>query len=274
MLILLLAGCDAVTNLQRTAGTPDPTVRVTPSLDVVASGVLTVGSYTNYPPQIYVDARTHQVEGFDADLIRAIGQRLGLRVEIVSLEFASLAEYVVNGDVDLAIAAIPMTPALQKKVQFVPYLQGGEALVVQQGNPLKITGVEDLCGQHVGVKVDTLEQEDLTMQSDSCKRNGKAPIVIAAQAEQQGVIQLLLKKQVVAVYQDAPQADYFIKQYPGHFELGGPITNTTVEGIAIRKDNSSLFQAVQKALSAMRKDGTYHALIVKWGLIHGATDKS
>lgn len=274
MLILLLAGCDTVTNMQRGAGTPDPTARATPSLDVVASGVLTVGSYTNYPPQIYVDARTHQVEGFDADLIRAIGQRLGLRVEIASLEFSSLAEYVVNGDVDLAISAIPMTPALQKKVQFVPYLQGGEALVVQQGNPLKIASVEDLCGQRVGVKVDTLEQEDLTMQSDSCKRNGKAPLVISALTDQQSVIQLLLKKQVIAVYQDAPQADYFIKQYPGRFELGGPITNTTVEGIAIRKDNSSLFQAVQKSLAAMHKDGTYHALIVKWGLIHGATDKS
>jgi polar amino acid transport system substrate-binding protein len=134
--------------------------------------------------------------------------------------------------------------------------------------------VEDLCGQRVGVKVDTLEQEDLTMQSDSCKRNGKAPLVISALTDQQSVIQLLLKKQVIAVYQDAPQADYFIKQYPGRFELGGPITNTTVEGIAIRKDNSSLFQAVQKSLAAMHKDGTYHALIVKWGLIHGATDKS
>lgn len=274
VLVLLLAGCDAVTNVQRGAGTVAPTVRATASVDVVASGVLTVGSYTNYPPQIYVDSHTHQVEGFDADLIRAIGQRLGLRVEIISLEFASLPEYVVNGDVDLAISAIPVTPSLQKKVQFVPYLQGGEALLVQQSNPLKITAVEELCGQRVGVKVDTLEQEDLTMQSENCKRNGKAPIVIAALADQQGVIQLLLKKQVVAVYQDAPQADYFMKQYPGHFELGGPITNTTIEGIAIRKDNSSLFQAVQRAMAAMHKDGSYHALIVKWGLLHEETSRS
>jgi polar amino acid transport system substrate-binding protein len=274
VLVLLLAGFDAVTNMQRGAGTAAPTVRATAAVDVVASGVLTVGSYTNYPPQIYVDSRTHQVEGFDADLIRAIGQRLGLRVEIVSLEFASLPEYVVNGDVDLAISAIPVTPSLQKKVQFVPYLQGGEALLVQQSNPLKITAVEELCGQRVGVKVDTLEQEDLTMQSENCKRNGKAPIVIAALADQQGVIQLLLKKQVVAVYQDAPQADYFMKQYPGRFELGGPITNTTIEGIAIRKDNSSLFQAVQRAMAAMHKDGSYRALIVKWGLLHEETSRS
>src|SRR5205814_5649900 len=111
---LLLAGCNAATNTPRGTATPGPTARATSTLDVVATCTLTVGSYTNYPPQIYVDAHTRLVEGFDADLIRAIGQRLGLRVEIVSVEFASLAEYVVNSDVDLAISAIPVTSSLQK----------------------------------------------------------------------------------------------------------------------------------------------------------------
>ncbi len=235
---------------------------------VVSPGTLTVASYTGYPPQIYIDPHTRQVAGFDADLIRAIAQRMGLRVNFVSVEFSSLAEYVVNEDVDLAISAIPVTAALQKKVQFVTYLQGGEALLVEQGNPLNLTGVSDLCGLSVGVKIGSIEQDDLAMQSETCQRNGKPIVKVVSLADQQNVIQLLLKKQVVAVYQDAPQADHYIKQYPGRFALGGSITNVTLEGIAIRKDNTALFQMVQKSLDALRKNGSYHALILKWGLIH------
>ena len=235
---------------------------------LVNAGQLTVASYTGYPPQIYVDPHTHQVSGFDADLIRDIGQRMGLRVNFVSVEFSSLPEYVINENVDLAISAIPVTAALEQKVQFVTYLQGGEALLVDQGNPLNLTSVNDLCGLPVAVKVDSIEQDDLTMQSDTCQHSGKPAVKVFASSDQQHVMQLMLQKQVVAVYQDAPQADHFIKQYPGRFTLGGSITNVTLEGIAIRKDNAALFQMVQKSLDALRKNGTYHALIIKWGLIH------
>lgn len=268
MLILLLVGCDAANSIQKGVATRGTTVRATATLDLVASGTLTVGSYTGYPPQIYIDARTHQVTGFDADLIQAIGQRLGLRVEIVSIEFSSLAEYVVSSDVDLAISAIPITEAMEKKVQFVPYIQGGEALLVEKGNRYQIMGMENLCGLTVGVKTDSLEQDDLAMQSDNCRRNGKAAIKVVSMSEQQSLIDLLLKGQVAAAYQDAPQADYAIKLHPGRFELAGPMNNATIEGIAIRRDNGSLFQAVQTALNGLRKDGTYHRLILKWGLVH------
>ncbi len=235
---------------------------------LVSPGALTVASYTSYPPQIYIDPHTRQVAGFDADLIRAIAQRMGLHVNFISVGFSSLADYVVNEDVDLAISAIPVTSALQQKVQFVTYFQGGEALLVERGNPLNITSVNDLCGLRVGVKIDTIEKNDLTMQNETCQDSGKPAVQVISLSDQQSVMQLLLKKQVVAVYQDAPQADHFIKLYPDHFALGGSITNATLEGIAIRKDNMALFQAVQKSLDALRKNGTYHSLILKWGMIH------
>jgi polar amino acid transport system substrate-binding protein len=267
--LLLLSGCNAPTFSPRSTASPASTAKATMSaVALVNPGALTVASYTGYPPQIYIDPHTRQVSGFDADLIRAIGQRMGVRVDFVSVEFSSLAEYVVNEDVDLAISAIPVTAALQQKVQFVTYLQGGEALLVEEGNPLKLTSVNDLCGLSVGVKVDSIEQDDLTMQSETCQRDGKPAVKIAALSDQQSVIQLMLKKKIVAAYQDAPQADHFIKQYPGRFTLGGSITNVTLEGIAIRKDNVALFQMVQKSLDTLRKNGAYHALILKWGLIH------
>src|SRR5207249_2650 len=152
-------------------------------------GVLTVGSDTTYAPQEYIDTATNQATGFDIDLIKAIAQRMGLTARVQTAKFDSIIPSLDSKRFDVAISAMTITPDRQQKVDFVPYFNAGESLLVQKGNPKSIKSVTDLCGLNVGVQNSTVEQTDLQTASDNCKKAGKPTINMTVLQDQTAVIQ-------------------------------------------------------------------------------------
>jgi polar amino acid transport system substrate-binding protein len=275
MLILfamLLSACGSSSTT--TGGTTPTSSPATPTVaapnDLITSGTLTVGSDTTYPPQEYIDTATNQATGFDVDLITAIGKQMGLQTKVVTTSFDTIINSLIAKRFDVVISAVSVTPERQKKVDFVPYFNAGESLLVKIGNPSNIKSTADLCGQKVGVQNGTIEQTDLNTANTACKNAGKPAIEITALTNQTDVIQLLASSRVVATYQDSPVTDYFNKQHPGQFAVGGSVVNAGIEGIVVRKSDSSMFNAVQTALNQLKANGTYTSLIQKWGLTNEA----
>jgi polar amino acid transport system substrate-binding protein len=273
-LLLLLAACGSGGNTTTGSGGTTPTTAastptVAPPTDLLTPGTLTVGSDTTYPPQEYIDTSTNQATGFDIDLIKAVAQRMGLQAKIVSTSFDTIIDSLSAKRFDVVISAVTITPAREQKVQFIPYFSAGESLLVQNGNPHNITSVSDLCGQKVGVQNGTIEQSDLQTASSNCTKSGKPAIQMTVLTNQTDVIQLLATNRVVATYQDSPVTDYYNKLHPGQFQVGGSVINAAPEGIVVRKGDTSMYNAVNAAFQQLRSDGTYHSLIVKWGLLTG-----
>jgi polar amino acid transport system substrate-binding protein len=270
--LLLLAACGSsssgTTGGSSTASVP--TANVTPPSDLLHPGVLTVGSDTTYPPQEFIDTTTNKATGFDVDLITAMAQRMGLQANIVTTKFDTIIDDLNNKRFDVVISAITINPQRQQKNDFVPYFNAGESLLVQTGNPKNIKGVSDLCGQNVGVQTGTVEQTDLQTASDACKKAGKPVINMTVLQDQTAVIQLLVNNRVVATYQDSPVSDYYNKQHPGQFAVGGSVVNAAKEGIVVRKGDTSTFNAIKSAFDKVKSDNTYHTIIEKWGLTSGA----
>lgn len=267
LLCLLLAACGGTTT---TTGAPTPnpaTPTVAPPNDLITAGVLTVGSDTTYPPQEYIDTTTNKAAGFDIDLITAVAQRMGLQAKIVTTKFDTIIDDLVAKRFDVVMSAVSVTPEREKKVDFVPYFNAGELLLVQKGNPHNLKTTADLCGQTVGVQDGTIEQSDLQTASKDCTSKGKPAIKVTVLQDETAVVQLLANNRVVATYQDSPVTDYYIKQNPGQFEVGGSVIGAGPEGIVVRKGDTSMFNAVQTAYNQLKADGTYHQLILKWGLI-------
>jgi polar amino acid transport system substrate-binding protein len=233
---------------------------------LLTPGVLTVGSDTTYPPQEYIDPTTNKATGFDVDLITAIAQRMGLKVNIVPTKFDTLLDDLAAKHFDVVISAVTITPDRQKQVDFVPYFTAGESLLVQTGNPKHITSTDDLCGLAVGVQEGTIEQGVLQSTSDNCLEQDKPALSIIALQDQTAVIQLLKTGRAVATYQDSPVTDYFSKQHPDQFAVGGSVFAPGPEGIVVRKNDPSMLDAVQSAYKQVKSAGTYHQLILKWGL--------
>lgn len=270
IVILLLVACMSGGQTSRVSSPGrKPTGSVT-STSLLTPAVLTVGSYTDYLPQEFVDGATQQVTGFDIDLINAIAQHMHLKVVIVRSDFNSLIDNLINKDYDVVISAVSITPELQKKVDFIPYLQGGEALLVAAGNPLHIQKIRDLCGQSVVTKAKTFEEQDLNEASNRCRDKGQPPIKIIVMQQYNDMVQQLLSRQAVAAYLDASVVDYLVMQHAAQLQKAGATIDATMEGIAVRKGNTALLNAIKNAFAVSKADGTYQALIKKWGLSSGA----
>jgi polar amino acid transport system substrate-binding protein len=262
----LLLGCIVLVNLVVTACGGGSTANLAAPTDLLTHGVLTVGSDTTYPPQEYLDPGTRKATGFDVDLVTAMAKALGLQAQVVPDKFDPLLDDLVAKRFDVVISAVTITPDRQKKVDFIPYLKVGESLLVQKGNPKNIRSADDLCGLSVGVQDGTIEQGVLQSSSDNCVEQDKPAITVISPTDQTAVIQLLATNQVAATYQDSTVTDYYAKQDPDHYAVGGPINFPSPEGIAVRKSDASMLNAMQAAYDQVKASGVYQQLALKWGL--------
>jgi polar amino acid transport system substrate-binding protein len=266
VLSVLLAACGGSSTSPSPSGSIPATSTLTVPSDLLTPGVLTIGSDTTYPPQEYIDPTTQKAAGFDIDLITSIARQMGLQAKIVPTSFGTILSDLVARRFDVVISAVTITPERQKQADFVPYLTAGESLLVQKGNPKHITTTDDLCGLAVGVQDGTIEQGVLQSSSDNCLEQDKPAIHMIALQDQTAVVQLLATNRVVATYQDSPVTDYYVKQNPGQFEGAGSVFAPGPEGIAVRKNDTSMLKAILAAYTQLKAAGTYHQLILKWGL--------
>ncbi len=267
VLCLLLAACGGTTTTG-SSPTPNPaTPTVAAPNDLITPGVLTVGSDTTYPPQEFIDTATGKATGFDVDLITAMAQRMGLQAKIVTANFDTILDDLVAKRYDVVVSALSINnPDRLKKADFVPYFNSGQSLVVQKGNPKNIKGLSDLCGLNVGVQSGTVELDGLNAASKDCKAAGKPAINLTVLKDQTAVIQLLVNHRVDATFQDSPVTDYYIKLNPNQFDIGSSVIMAAPEGIAVRKGDTSMFNAIKATFQRVRADGTYDVLFKKWQL--------
>ena len=68
---------------------------------------------------------------------------------------------------------------------------------------------------------------------------------------------------------DSPVAAYAVKQSNGMFKVVGQTYGTAPYGLALPKGNG-MAPAVLAAVKALMADGTYKAILTKWGIEPGA----
>ncbi|GLV57671.1 ABC transporter substrate-binding protein [Dictyobacter sp. S3.2.2.5] len=270
LLSLLLTACGNSAGSGSTPGpasnpTPPAKPNVTAPTDLKTSGTLLVGSDTTYTPMEFVDTKTNTYVGFDLDLIKAMGQRMGLKVVIQKTSFDTIFDDLRNKRFDVVISSVTINDKRKQSFDFVPYFNAGESLLVAKGNPKHLKTVADLCGLNIGVQTGTVEKDDLDAATKDCQKAGKPAIKQTVLQSQTDVVQLLSNGRVDATYQDSPVTDYYNKINPGQFEVGGSVVNAAPYGIVVRKGDSSMLTAMQKSFDAVKSDGTYNNLFKTWG---------
>src|SRR3954471_12682412 len=119
--------------------------------DITRRGVLRVGIDPTYPPFDMI--ANGQVSGYDAELARAIGTDLGVRVEFATLALDTVYDALAAGKVDMLVSALPFVYERQAEVRYsVPYYQAGQVLIVGSESTA-ISSVRDLAGKRVGVEL-------------------------------------------------------------------------------------------------------------------------
>ncbi len=100
---------------------------------------------TKYDQPLFGVNEPTGVVGFDADIARLIGEKLGRPVEFQEAVSANRESFLENGTVDMVVATYTINDARDEVIDFAgPYYIAGQDIMVEAGNPKGITGIDDL----------------------------------------------------------------------------------------------------------------------------------
>jgi polar amino acid transport system substrate-binding protein len=239
---------------------------------IKSKGTLTVAADATYAPNEFIGPDGHTVVGMDADLAKALGQVMGLKVNMVNATFDTIIPGIVSGKYDLGMSSFTDTKARQQTVDFVTYFVAGTSFYVKSSGGPTITSLADLCGHKVAVEKGTTQQSDAQAQSGKCKAAGKAAVSLQIFNDQNAVNLALSSGRADVAMADSPVAEYQVKKSNGTFKLSGQSYGNAPYGIAMPKNNG-MAKPVQAAMKALIADGTYKKILSKWGIQAGAITK-
>jgi polar amino acid transport system substrate-binding protein len=233
-----------------------------------SNGTLTVAADATYAPNEFIASDGHTVVGMDADLAQALGQVMGLKVNMVNATFDTIIPGLESGKYDLGMSSFTDTKARQQTVDFVTYFVAGTSFYVKSSGP-NIASLADLCGHKVAVEKGTTQQADAQAQSTKCTAAGKPAVSLEIFNDQNAVNLALSSGRADVAMADSPVADYQVKQSSGTFKLSGQPYGTAPYGIAIPKNNG-MAKPVLAAMKVLIANGTYKTILTKWGIQSGA----
>lgn len=235
------------------------------------AGVLKVGSDVSYAPVESFDTDGKTIIGIDPDIAAAIGAKLGIKLTLQNGTFDGLITSLQSKRIDLIMSAMSDTPARQKSIDFVDYFNAGTSILVKKGNPDKINGLDDFCGKTVALQRGTTQDDVAKAQQAKCKTAGKELKVLKFDRDTEAILQVK-QGRAVADMNDFPVAAYNAKTSGGgnDFEVVGDQIQAGPYGIGVRKEDSQVRDALQKALQAIIDDGEYAKILDKWSVKQGA----
>ncbi|MGW3286641.1 transporter substrate-binding domain-containing protein [Streptomyces sp. NPDC001002] len=245
--LVLVAGCTSTDSgsSSKTAG----------GVPLVKSGQLTTCTHLPYPPfQSEIDGK---VQGFDVSLIDLVAKDLGVKQEILDTPFENFktGAFLNSGECDLAAAGMTITAERKKNVDFSdPYFDATQAVLVDKNSG--IASFADLKGQKVGAQAQTTGE-------DYVKGKGLDPVSFESS---DAVLNGLRTGQVKAVVIDYPVVQGWLKDKANAaaFKVADNINTGEEYGFTVKKGNTKLLAAINKALTEAKSDGTYKKLYEQW----------
>ncbi len=257
---------------------PPTATAVPPTATTAAAKVYKIGMNAEYPPFESVDA-SGKIVGFDADLLEALAKVGGFEYELVNTRWDGIFVALQSGEFDAVCSAATITEKRAQIVDFTdPYFNAGQIIAVRAADADTLNTVAALEGKRVGVQLGTTGDIWLT-------ENSKAEV--ARYDEITLAFQALANKDIDAIFNDAPVSAEIIRANPEmNVVLVGEYVTDEFYGIAVNKSQPELLATLNKALAAIRADGTYDAIWDKYfglpevtvtekdTLIIGTTDKA
>lgn len=276
-----LAGCSSSSSDDSSSSSATGTAASLPSVSVDSSladqvpekfkskGTLVIGADASYAPNEFIDEDGKTVIGLDVDLTSAVGAKLGLSTDTQNADFGTIILGVSSGKFDMGVSSFTINAERLDQVNMVQYLNAGTSWAVASGNP-KDVDLDNLCGLSIAVQKDTVQEEELAAQAQECTDQGQAAITQVVEVEQSKATADLMSGKADAMLADSPVTSYAIEQSDGSLEQLGDIYDSSPYGMVFAKEDTEMADLVSQALEQLKEDGTYDAILEKWGNEAGA----
>ena len=259
MCTAMLTGCgsDSATNESSQAAessVAETAAATTEAADKTEGGVLVFGTNAEFPPFEYV-GDDGEPDGFDVALIKAVGEKLGMEVQVENMEFDSLVSSIGNR-IDGAIAGMTVTDDRKEQVDFSdPYYEAVQYVIVAADSD--VTTADDLKNKTIGSQLGTTGMflsEDIEG--------------VTAQTYNRAIdaVNDLVNGRVDAVIIDKNPAEVFNTKFEGKVKIidGAEFGFETEEYAIALPKGSELVDQINQALEDLKADGTFDALVAQY----------
>ncbi|WP_083249311.1 glutamine ABC transporter substrate-binding protein [Bacillus solimangrovi] len=218
--------------------------------------VFSVATDTNFVPFESLNTETGEMEGFDIDLIKALADEAGIKVDIEAMEFDGVIAGMQTARFDIGIAGMTITEERAETIDFSdPYYDAGLTLAVKADNE-DIKSEADLAGKKVATRSGTTSETYLTENHPDAELV-PFPGIVEAYLE-------LISGRVDAVMYDAPNVMYYVNtDAKGQLKTVGGLLQGEQYGIAFPQ-GSELVEPINEALKTLIENGTYDDIYEKW----------
>ena len=160
-----------------------------------------------------------------------------------------------------ACSEVTITPERQRIADFcAPYVISGQSLVVDTHRHPGVHGIADLKGLVIGVQQGNTSQP---VANKLVAEHRAARVRVYAYDEIEKALDDLSTGGCDAFMKLAPVTEWFVRDRPKLAVVETGITRERL-GICVRKGNTALSDAIDKAQASLMADGTLPALIKQW----------
>lgn len=222
--------------------------------EIVKRGKILIGVCTEAVPVCFLDEKQESV-GFEIDLAKMLGERMGVEVEFVKVPGASRIQYLLAGKVDILIAFLGVTPERALQVDYSqPYFVSDSNVLASAD--VKIGSYEDLKSLRVAVVRGTTSDRFLT------KRLGEGGVLRFDDTP--SMYQALISGQIDVVTDTLLNAAQMMKSNPDIKLEKKFAMFSQINGIAIRRDNQNLLNWLNNFVGFAKASGELGVMYEKW----------
>ncbi len=256
-LTMVLGGCSSAKNDAKK--TPTPAQTDTSWQDIQDKGYFVMGLDDAFPPMGFRD-ENNEIVGFDVDLAKEAAKRLGVDVKFQTIVWESKLEEINSGSIDVIWNGFSVTPERQKEYLFTkPYIKNRQVIVVTADSPIKTKA--DLEGKKIGIQAGSSAQDAVLADKatyDVIKDN------LLEFDDNVMAMKDLKGGGLDAVVVDIIVGKYYVSKHPGEYKFLDEDFGAEDFAVGLRLTDKAFLAEMNKALDAMKADGTASQISNKW----------
>jgi ABC-type amino acid transport substrate-binding protein len=254
VLVSVLAACGGAKKTENT--TPTPAAGEPKKIEK-----LVVAIDATYPPMEFIDEKDGKTPvGFDVDLAKALGKEMGVPVEFKVVGWDSIIPGLKAKEYDAIISSMNITDERKKEVDFIEYVQMSQVFVSPKAGAA-VTKESELSGKTVAVQDGTTSHDYIKDVKANKVKDIKGVTTFPGATD---TFMALKAKQADVIVVDEPVGLYYASKDPATYAITGRAMAPEPVGIALRKEDTALKAALEKALATIKSNGTFKQINTTW----------
>ncbi len=245
LLAILLVGCQA-----KVVEDVDNSLN-----NIIEKGKMIVG-FTEYPPMGFKE--NGEVTGFDIDIAKAVGEKLGVEIEFVYIDWDAKVLELEAGNIDMIWNGLTITEDRKKEILFSkPYFNNRIVVLTLKDSP--INSISDLSDKNVGVELQSSGQSALEASEVFGSINEMVKYTTITEAVldlKAGGIDAIVADEIFARYAVSKEADAY--------KIPEDVFNSENYGIGFRLEDVALRDKIDEIIDGLAEDGTALEISLKW----------